>query len=563
MEFEKNLYLSCVKENPLFMTDDVICKFAKDHPRFHYGTVDYRKNWGAYDNEGWFGRKIVALPLSLWCGVVKVIYHLAKAIFLGIPNVIFNNGSPIKANFFAVIRDLQESFGHITSFFNDRFGTFHVQEAKFQKKCYDCFTTKRSPSPTNTSESLKPTTEDSTPIPSKLKFDPELERMVEKLKQSISHPDSRVTSSRVGGRSDSKQDVIEKVKQDPTSIQHFSCIMRNDEDVVATALHYCQDSESIRTVINAAYYDAKNSKKVGLELVKKDPSQLELLGYDVKSDEDVVATALHYCQDAEAVRQVIHAAGHDAKNSKKVALELVKKDPEQLEALCHAIRNDEDVVATALRYCQGAEAVRTVINAACRDAKNSKKVALELVVKDPLQLAALGCDMRDDVDVVLLAVEKSTEDTIHEIWSYVGPRTFFDPRVRSKVESQYPDFFQNSEDDEYFGSQQSAFIGQMAPEWHLPEELSNNDSEQIVVVRTILEQHHSCGVDLTKNTVSKSAAKMVLCQMLGLDSQNNSDAAIKKSYRKAVLHIHPDKTEFAFAHEAFKYLTAAWEQAEF
>lgn len=136
IKFEQTPYLKVIRENEKFKDDRKIFDYTKEHLQFRYGDVNRQKFNKKYSAEGWFGRKITALPAAIWSGVVKVIYHFVKAIFIGVPKAFFDKG---QVHFFNVARDFQESYGRLASLFNDRYGQFHVQESQFQKTCYDCF----------------------------------------------------------------------------------------------------------------------------------------------------------------------------------------------------------------------------------------------------------------------------------------------------------------------------------------------------------------------------------------------------------------------------------------
>ena len=92
-----------------------------------------------YDSEGWLCRKVVALPMALWSGVVLVIYDLAKLVIVGIYKLISQTGGGkyLWAQTFHIIRDLEKAFGHILLIFNDYYGSALVQEAEFQKRVYE------------------------------------------------------------------------------------------------------------------------------------------------------------------------------------------------------------------------------------------------------------------------------------------------------------------------------------------------------------------------------------------------------------------------------------------
>jgi len=142
VKFEKTHYLQAIRENENLKDDKNIFNYAKQSLKYTYGDVSRQKFNVKYSAEGcWAGRKLIALPAAVWSVVVKALYHLAKAILIGIPKAFFDKGQYLKAQVFYVTRDFQESYGRLTSFFNDRYGQFHVQESQFQKTCYDCFTT--------------------------------------------------------------------------------------------------------------------------------------------------------------------------------------------------------------------------------------------------------------------------------------------------------------------------------------------------------------------------------------------------------------------------------------
>jgi hypothetical protein len=91
-----------------------------------------------YSSKGWIGRKLIALPAAFWSAIIKALYHLAKAIFIGIPKEVFcEQNDYFKIHFFTSLRNLQESYGWFTGLFNDRYGQFHVQKSAFQIACYN------------------------------------------------------------------------------------------------------------------------------------------------------------------------------------------------------------------------------------------------------------------------------------------------------------------------------------------------------------------------------------------------------------------------------------------
>lgn len=138
VKFEKSAYLAAAKGNETFDSKEKISIFSNLNTQFQYGTVTLQKFNQDYKAQGWFGRKIVALPLAL-TGIIKAIYHFAKGIFVGLIKTCTGDKKYIKGHLFYAARDLQETFGWFVTLFNDRIGQYHIQESKFHKSCYDCF----------------------------------------------------------------------------------------------------------------------------------------------------------------------------------------------------------------------------------------------------------------------------------------------------------------------------------------------------------------------------------------------------------------------------------------
>lgn len=151
VKFEKNSYLEAFNKNESLKNDEGIFKYVKEKGlRFKYGDVSFQKFNTNYSAKGWIGRKVIALPMAIWAGIFKAIYHLAKMIFIGYPKIFFKG----EVEYLAVQgpylrRDFQEAYGRLASLFNDRYGQFHIQESQFQKTCYECFTTSSSQSSAN------------------------------------------------------------------------------------------------------------------------------------------------------------------------------------------------------------------------------------------------------------------------------------------------------------------------------------------------------------------------------------------------------------------------------
>ena len=103
---------------------------------FNLNDTSYQVFKNRYLQHNWIKRKVIALPLAFWTGTVKTIAHISIGIFIGLPKMFFDKGIFFKIQDFNVIRDFQESFGHLTSLFNDRYGLYHTQQAQRNKLAY-------------------------------------------------------------------------------------------------------------------------------------------------------------------------------------------------------------------------------------------------------------------------------------------------------------------------------------------------------------------------------------------------------------------------------------------
>lgn len=137
---KKNAYLQTVKENESFSDSRKIFSYARDNLQFKYGYVTRQTFNDNYISTGWLGRKITALPETFWCGIIKVVYHLAKLILFGILQKYSGTDSyNLKVQCFKIVGDFQEAYRKLTSLFNDMYGQFYIQESQFQKTFYETY----------------------------------------------------------------------------------------------------------------------------------------------------------------------------------------------------------------------------------------------------------------------------------------------------------------------------------------------------------------------------------------------------------------------------------------
>lgn len=84
-------------------------------------------------------RKIIAIPMAFFAGLIKTIYHLACAILLGIRDAIKRKGNGFRANIYKISCDFKEAAGYVVTLFNDRRGSYIIQKSTFNKICSDAF----------------------------------------------------------------------------------------------------------------------------------------------------------------------------------------------------------------------------------------------------------------------------------------------------------------------------------------------------------------------------------------------------------------------------------------
>lgn len=137
-------YFNAITCSYLTLSGETLTENIKSSLKFHYGKVGYQEYSEKHDFTKEWAHKVTAIPLALYSGTIKTTYHLAKAIFIGIPSSYLekNNAlklTALKTNSYAFIRDLEESFGQILTIFSDKMGSYLVQKSLFQKECYSIF----------------------------------------------------------------------------------------------------------------------------------------------------------------------------------------------------------------------------------------------------------------------------------------------------------------------------------------------------------------------------------------------------------------------------------------
>lgn len=113
-----------------------VTSLQKQPLRLHYGGVTSALYFRNYRSDGWLGRKVIALPAALLTGVLLTVYHLAKALLFDLPQFKLD---PFKADLFKFHSDLRQGFGWLLTLVNDAWGSYLVNQSRFQKECYDAY----------------------------------------------------------------------------------------------------------------------------------------------------------------------------------------------------------------------------------------------------------------------------------------------------------------------------------------------------------------------------------------------------------------------------------------
>lgn len=131
-------YFKAGELDPTMKSAQALSEHVKEQGlRFSYGKVTFDSFQKVYCSTEFFAYKIVALPSAFVAGVVKLICHLAYAVFISIPKTCYQlDARPFKAIVLIMIRDLEEALGWMITIVNEVRGQYLVEKSLFQKTCY-------------------------------------------------------------------------------------------------------------------------------------------------------------------------------------------------------------------------------------------------------------------------------------------------------------------------------------------------------------------------------------------------------------------------------------------
>ncbi len=246
--------------------------WVKNNQKFSYGNPEDEKYSKSYNDSGWIGRKIIALPAAAWSGIAKVIYHLAKAAICWVPGIAEKPGTYFKVQIYSAVRDLQESFGRILTIFSDKKGLYHIQQASFHKSCYECFLS----GPDTCHPDNEHFSESSDEIPQKSDLARELRKIQEDMHTNLQRQQSKMNTEALNKFDRSVEDQLIKIEDiiktgDPDTKQMFinSCVNSIEQYIKLNLALNSLTKEQINTTLDSfitSWTDAEYSFLSGLKV---------------------------------------------------------------------------------------------------------------------------------------------------------------------------------------------------------------------------------------------------------------------------------------------------------
>lgn len=149
--FTSSSYLTAFRDRnrDVYTSVEIARSVRREGLQFEYGNVTYwayaYRYYSSLDLPCFLQPvfAVAALPLAAWCAVAQTVYHLALVLIDGLSTLLcmpppVDFCTYMQARVFYVIRDFEEAFGWLLTIFDERLGFYYVDEADFQKSCYDC-----------------------------------------------------------------------------------------------------------------------------------------------------------------------------------------------------------------------------------------------------------------------------------------------------------------------------------------------------------------------------------------------------------------------------------------
>ncbi len=243
-----------------------------------------------------------------------------------------------------------------------------------------------------------------------------------------------------------KDFVMQKVKEDGINLEYASEELRNDRELVLTAvsqdvgifvLRYVSeelrnDREIVLKAIDSSEYaflsdatseypddtskyiskDLLNDKEIVLKLVKAGGEILIYVGEKMKNDKEVVLEAIRNSK-GYSVDGLLSFASEELRSNKEFVLEVVNINGRELEGASEELRNDREVVL---------EAVKTdgfALGFASEELRNDREIVLKAIEgeKDKYQiLKYTNENLRNEYMLKYMSEEELQEVIEHNDW---------------------------------------------------------------------------------------------------------------------------------------------------
>ncbi len=131
-------YASCLAGSPASRAEEAI-----SNQRFSYGNVTYASYSELYkpcEKNARIVKKVIAPVCGIGYGIVLSVYQLALALFIGVPKMMAGKSNGyFKAHYFTAVRNVEHGFGWLATIFNDKWGSYLVEDAQHHKCLYQYF----------------------------------------------------------------------------------------------------------------------------------------------------------------------------------------------------------------------------------------------------------------------------------------------------------------------------------------------------------------------------------------------------------------------------------------
>lgn len=169
------------------------------------------------------------------------------------------------------------------------------------------------------------------------------------LEQELSTPDYVKEYHEIPALREDKEITLKVVKKIGTFLEYASERLKNDREVVMTAI--TSEAEGLISpweILNGkallfASDELRSDREFMIEVLQKNPNALEYATDELKNDKDIVTEVVESCGFA------LKYASDELKNDKEVVLKAVKNNGVALEFASERLRDDKEIIIEAWR----------------------------------------------------------------------------------------------------------------------------------------------------------------------------------------------------------------------